>query len=542
MEKLDEVFKTVQNECNSIPKYGIELSKDFQNRFTEYIRTPGSSGGYSDVVFDRGVVVLSSNNNKTSYVPTVGFAYAKALVPYLKLLSEYRDVAYRALGESYISGGQGKTLIAALKDNALPQAAREKLKQYGLSDQDQIQVASFLTNYESWGGGKTIDRNDFYISPLMKCAGLQAESQSAIAELSKVLCDNPDLSSHLTYTIIDISKDGIYKEQPIVGEKDTSKIGENVILYGVPGAGKSWTVQQEYCADEKRIERVVFHPDYTYSDFIGQIIPKTKDGRIVYKFSPGPFTKILQKAIRNKTEHYYLIIEEINRGNAPAIFGDIFQLLDRAKEDMPHCCKGSSIYGITNPEIAKCIYFSDEAESDDNEDEEAENIPIRIPCNLSIIATMNTADQNVFTLDTAFQRRWRMRIIENDLESDRHSNILGTTIADTNLCWKKFLKTINEIILNANSELNSHEDKRLGIYFVAKEDLSSVSSWAEKVMKYLWDDAFKFNRDILFDTTLCPTLESVIKTFEKRVSQDRFSVFQAEVRNSLLEDDNKQEL
>uniref|UniRef100_UPI00265CBC67 AAA family ATPase n=2 Tax=Bacteria TaxID=2 RepID=UPI00265CBC67 len=99
--------------------------------------------------------------------------------------------------------------------------------------------------------------------------------------------------------------------------------GTNVLLYGVPGSGKSWTIEHEYCKKGTNVERLVFHPDYTYSDFIGQILPNVaEDGQVSYKFTAGPFTNILADAYQNPDKEYILIIEEINRGNAPAIFGE----------------------------------------------------------------------------------------------------------------------------------------------------------------------------------------------------------------------------
>jgi len=134
------------------------------------------------------------------------------------------------------------------------------------------------------------------------------------------------------------------------------------------------------------LERIIFHPDYTYSDFVGQILPRVnEDSSVSYEFTPGPFTNILKKAYLNPEKEYFLIIEEINRGNAPAIFGDIFQLLDRNKD-------GASEYEITNNDVANIIYGD-------------KNHKVSIPSNMSILCTMNTSDQNVFTLDTAFQRR-----------------------------------------------------------------------------------------------------------------------------------------
>ena len=175
--------------------------------------------------------------------------------------------------------------------------------------------------------------------------------------------------------------------------------GVNVILYGVPGSGKSWTIEHEYCKKNSKVERIVFHPDYTHAEFIGQILPDVQDGDITYKFSPGGFTSILRDAYQNPTDEYILVIEEINRGNAPAIFGEVFQLLDRMIErkiiNGISYSAGTSEYEITNRYMANEIYGD-------------ENHKVRIPSNLSIIGTMNTSDQNVFTLDTAFQRRWNM--------------------------------------------------------------------------------------------------------------------------------------
>ena len=315
--------------------------------------------------------------------------------------------------------------------------------------------------------------------------------------------------------------------------------GSNVLLYGVPGAGKSWTIEHEYCEDESLMERLVFHPDYTYSDFVGQILPNVSDGMVSYEFTPGPFTSIVKKAYANPDKEYFLIIEEINRGNAPAIFGEVFQLLDR---DL----KGTSEYGITNVDVATIVYNNP-------------NHKVRIPSNMSIIGTMNTSDQNVFTLDTAFQRRWNMRMIENTFEGHEYAT---ATILDTDVTWQRFCEVINNEIVTKNIRMTSSEDKRLGIYFVRATDLeyhveadnSDLSDkerikarllnyrFAEKVLKYLWDDAFKFSREDIFKNTIYKSLEEVVNHFNSRSSakalgNDRFDVFKEEVIDAFLAQD-----
>ena len=340
--------------------------------------------------------------------------------------------------------------------------------------------------------------------------------------------------------------------------------GTNILLYGVPGSGKSWTIEHEYCKKDSKVRRLVFHPDYTYSDFIGQILPNVSDnGQVSYKFTPGPFTTILRDAYQNPDKEYILIIEEINRGNAPAIFGEVFQLLDRIKDnsEIRHKTVGTSEYGIFNENIAKVVY-------DDPRHK------VRIPSNLSIIGTMNTSDQNVFTLDTAFQRRWEMRLIENNFEHV-DKKLANAQILDTGVTWRTFCTEINDIIVGNNARMTSSEDKRLGAYFVHLQDLEyddkmgnltdgeydslrekeendalseqekiriaeirtamkQNRKFPEKVIKYLWDDAFKFNREIVFNITEYQSLEQVIRHFMYSTGEDRLDMFKDNVKNAFL--------
>lgn len=326
------------------------------------------------------------------------------------------------------------------------------------------------------------------------------------------------------------------------GEIETKErviTGTNILLYGVPGSGKSYTIQKEYCSDENRMERLVFHPDYTYSDFVGQILPDVSEGSVTYRFMPGPFTSILKKAYENPAQEFFLIIEEINRGNAPAIFGEVFQLLDR-KEDINDehddgFSIGTSEYGISNTNIATIVYGDP-------------NHKVRIPSNLSIIGTMNTSDQNVFTLDTAFQRRWAMRMVNSSFENVA-ADFRNHLILDTDITWEGFCDGINTIILQKSARITSSEDKRLGPYFIHKSDLvfdpeednaqaddatkmkacRNNRRFAEKVLKYLWDDAFKFSRGDVFKMDNYYSLEQIIHHFVANRGDARFSMFTEDV-------------
>ena len=358
-------------------------------------------------------------------------------------------------------------------------------------------------------------------------------------------------------------------DQAVLDEKERIANGSNILLYGVPGSGKSWTIVHEYCKKGSIVERLVFHPDYTYADFIGQILPAVdEDGQVSYEFTPGPFTNILKEAYWHPKQEYILIIEEINRGNAPAIFGEVFQLLDRKAEDTDILDEdkdypiGTSEYGITNANIAQIVYGDPSAK-------------VRIPSNLSIIGTMNTSDQNVFTLDTAFQRRWDMRLIENNFDNV-DPKLADAPILDTTVSWKNFCTEINRIVVGNNARMTSSEDKRLGAYFVHLRDLlfddkmGDLSSgeyddlrkkegngtitepekarlteireamkqnrkFPEKVIKYLWDDAFKFNREVVFETTDYQSLEQVIRVFMYAKGLQRFAMFKENVRSAFTD-------
>lgn len=284
----------------------------------------------------------------------------------------------------------------------------------------------------------------------------------------------------------------------------------NILLYGVPGCGKSHYVEERYesqITDNQFKVRVVFHPDYTNSDFVGQIMPvlKTeykdngeKEEKLKYEFVEGPFTRILMAAEANPTEKCLLIIEELNRGNAPAIFGEVFQLLDRDDD-------GTSKYAIYNSDIANKVY--------DNPLH-----PIRIPSNLSIIATMNTSDQNVFTMDTAFQRRWQMKHIPNKFEgkdlNEETKKHVAKLVPGSSISWGVFATTVNSKMGKASLGFAGTEDKSLGVYFATDKDLDSKDIFAEKVLKYLWDDAFKMGRSELFKEPE-RSLSYILETFDE---------------------------
>lgn len=286
----------------------------------------------------------------------------------------------------------------------------------------------------------------------------------------------------------------------------------NTIFYGVPGSGKSYKIKTLIGKSQDQITRIVFHTEYSYGDFVGQILPRTDGDRISYEFTPGPFARTLKAAISDPSRNFYLIIEEINRANAPSVFGDVFQLLDRDDQ-------GVSEYSIENEQLASYLY-KDSAR------------PVSLPSNLFLLATMNTSDQNVFTLDTAFQRRWAQHLIPNDVAQSEYGD---KEILDTGITWSTFVRTANHFMVSGISGAHISEDKQIGAYFVPSDALQwhdpgsanadfANSRFAESVVKYLWEDAFKYDRSLIFDEPV-HTLEQAIHHFTNSRGAARFAIF-----------------
>lgn len=282
-----------------------------------------------------------------------------------------------------------------------------------------------------------------------------------------------------------------------------------VIYYGAPGTGKSHTIKCEVDDKEKPCERTTFHPDSDYSTFVGAYKPtsievplrdlaghvvsdeKTKEivyeNRIVYDFVPQAFLKAYTEAWRDQSKDFYLIIEEINRGNCAQIFGDLFQLLDRNDET------GRSKYPISPDQDIKKFLLTDKkygfaALTDEQKAAMPEEVlsgeRLVLPQNLHIWATMNTSDQSLFPIDSAFKRRWDWQYIPISNANKGWKIKVNGMKYD----WWDFLEKINERI---NTTTNS-EDKKLGYFFCkAIDGIIDAKTFAGKVVFYIWNDVFK---------------------------------------------------
>jgi len=385
----------------------------------------------------------------------------------------------------------------------------------------------------------------------------------------------------------------------------TCIIARNRIFFGAPGTGKSYSLNKEaetlVSYENDKIERVTFHPDYTYANFVGAYKPIMKasefdeldedtkrvvsvlldetktaqekynnlvetfqrnndltrlpallglyldddfttikhDGtqaannnsvernhgrslrkyirllskdsfkeKIAYEYVPGPFMRILVKALQNPDKPYVLIIEEINRANVAGVFGDVFQLLDRDNN-------GESEYSInTTNDMRGYLQRQLGAVIEVN--------TIKIPSNMFIWATMNSADQGVYPMDTAFKRRWNFSYYGIDDGEDKLSDIsikpkfkLGQS--NTLISWNSLRKAINDELSTETYSIN--EDKLMGPFFLKESTIQDNDSFKEvfknKVLMYLFDDVVKQKRRLFFKCEGSCRYSSICNAFDE---------------------------
>lgn len=305
------------------------------------------------------------------------------------------------------------------------------------------------------------------------------------------------------------------------------------IFFGAPGTGKSYLLNEDakkYFGND--YERVTFHPNYLYGNFIGTFKPfpfKLEDGKetIMYKYIPGVLLRLLIKAIKNPVTNYLLIIEEINRANTAAVFGDFFQLLDRNGN-------GESEYGIAVSEDLK-LYLEEEFDKNNLTENEKRYLgekldKITLPPNFYIWATMNSADQGVMPLDTAFKRRWEFEYTGIDDAYNKSKDESGKSEFDDYKFrangkelsnWNDFRIKINEIL----SKCHVSEDKLIGPYFISKSILASkdidkiTNAIKNKVLMYLYEDAGRQHRKRIFKEGKWETYSKLCEAFDENCEE-----------------------
>lgn len=343
----------------------------------------------------------------------------------------------------------------------------------------------------------------FYIRPLAKSA-IQADIRyrvkhclNAYAEiLEEKSIDIPQISQD--YKVINKTDNNKRLEEHLASKelRNPAPIPNQLIITGCPGSGKSRYLRDLIEKDPDAIvTTVTMHPDYTYSDLIGCYKPvpvyeastiiKKASGeeftlgspKINYEFVPGSLVESYITAINNVSYNIVLIIEEINRTNCNSLFGDFFQLLDRDKD-------GNSIYTIKAMPDLRDFLATKGIDSN-----------LRLPKNLFICGTMNSADQGVFPLDSAFRRRWNFEYQGYKTQCKYSDKEKELTYGGKTIDWDIFRGKINKSL----ASLNIHEDKLIGPYFLSTEEISNPKKFINKLFLYLWDDVLRFQRRELMD-------------------------------------------
>ena len=289
-------------------------------------------------------------------------------------------------------------------------------------------------------------------------------------------------------------------------------IGINKIYFGPPGTGKTWSAHA-LCDSHPNPKKfpTTFHPEYTYFDFVGSYKPvmaysgtdttyRLAGGEslpvgtpaVVYRFVAGVFVSALLWTLNHPKDNVFLIIDEINRGNCAAIFGDIFQLLDRVVEPGPE--QGRSRYAIhLDPVMLEycCSNVSPKVT------EELRESGLRLPKNMHFLATMNTSDQSLFPMDSAFKRRWEWEYVPINYDQEDiqcRSAVIRAGAEGQTVPWVKFLRHVNQRI----AQITGSDDKQIGVYFVPLDGDVLTARFLNKILFYLWTDVFRHNAEALF--------------------------------------------
>ena len=305
----------------------------------------------------------------------------------------------------------------------------------------------------------------------------------------------------------------------------------NRIIFGAPGTGKSFKLDKDKSVFGDNYERVTFHPNYSYSQFVGSYKPKPKKNGnggeyVSYEFVPGPFLRTwvnAQKSLKdNDGKSHLLIIEEINRANVAAVFGDVFQLLDRKAD-------GTSEYEISTTEDMRKYLIEEHYFTID------EVASIKLPNNMYIWATMNSADQGVTPVDSAFKRRWHFEYIGINECMDEISEKEIDLKPYGRVNWNQLRLKINDRL--TQPDLNINEDKLIGPFFLSEKELESNNIdliFKSKLLMYLYEDVLKHRKGKLFRSDL-NTLSKVFEAYDKGEN-----VFDFELTSELL--DNSEDI
>ena len=547
LRNLQQIYSLAAGRFNQYEGKDFVLPEVFKEQVKEINSNIITYNKYSAIIETRG----NQNGVLNIFLPNQWFYIASYFTDFYNELQRYKKEALKVISKERLKELNG----ASLTDLEI-----ERVNRLSLNETSKKYLIRFMTDYSWWSGAKTIDRGDFYVSPILNSARLVNASQTFVADLCAFLADKQELVQAI-----------------ISGEEeaaDTNKHSQTIrtlqqIFYGAPGTGKSHKIKDNENVKEadKRnlVFRTTFHPDSDYSTFVGAYKPNMKsseriyspeeltiklkeikttgttypchkfaakyweslkdltpdsikqilnacgftdnysveigkgvaigqeylnnpeDGKIIYTFCPQAFTNAYVEAW-NTEEEVYLVIEEINRGNCAQIFGDLFQLLDRKNGVSEYPVEADAdLQNYLNKALAKTART-------DIPDDVKSGKKLMLPSNLYIWATMNTSDQSLFPIDSAFKRRWEWKYIKIKEGRDENGNKLDWKVdvkideAGDLLSWWAFIQKTNEII----ASMTSSADKQLGYFFCcAKDGVIDEETFVSKVIFYLWNDVFK---------------------------------------------------
>jgi 5-methylcytosine-specific restriction protein B len=502
LRDLGHLMQACRNRYDALPPaMTLEVPREF---WLDFKQAYEKESGDTVVEFDEQWFSISASRSERSDISARWLLYAYAFAPYHKQLLGYRNVLNQVLISSgNISGLSRRQILELLpatdwaaKADALaptagipPSAAIEARIRTLLPHTSSATLFSrFLADGSWWGQGKSLSRaeKDWLGSAMRSAARVIHANSDRLPLVIQTIAGNPSLQRQLRRLI---RKGSL--AQPTVARRSG---GRNLIYYGAPGTGKSHSIDRLVLSDAPgNVVRTVFHAETQYNDFVGNFRPTVTAGEIGYSYQPGPFTVSLVRAMNSPGEMHYLVIEEINRASAAAVFGEIFQLLDRD-------AAGASVYSISPSDPAQEAYLAASITSWTGE--------IRLPSNLCIIASMNSSDQAVMPLDTAFKRRWRFEYMPVSFDTcpDGALPVPNGAGGHMPVKWSGFAQAINEAL----AEIGVPEDRLLGPYFLSDSELDDVAkpvaldspgarALSGKLFLYLWDDVLRHgSRDAVF--------------------------------------------
>ena len=491
-------------EFNSQENTEVRITSEFKVQFRNYF----DAQKLGEITINETYSRLNTNGqHKYIWFPTTWYYLAYLAAPFFKEIEFYRNYIIRRFSEFE---EQNKDFFDTLrkrwnkpKGDCFTQFISDinDCVKAGNIDKDILEVIDFIItvgtkkepliekflidgNY--WKSGKSLDRGDYFVSPVLSLLELVNQSSSYVADLTRYISlSEIDLADESRYFIFTERQDEDINISTVAAIS-------NRIYYGAPGTGKSYSVTESIAEfypeirngfdNSEFIYRTTLHPEYSYSDFVGQLMPVKKGEHITYDFTPGVFSLALKKALNNPNNYVFLVLEELSRANVAAVFGDLFQLLDRTN--------GRSDYSITNSLIANYVYRS----ITDSQEIDFSERKIYLPTNLVIIGTVNTNDQNVFVMDTAFKRRFEWEYVSTDPVYGKNGEEINNPSIeykkDSSIKWWDFYLSINYYI---TAIMNLSEDKQIGQFFIKFENDSSrnQSMLQNKLLQYLWEDVQK---------------------------------------------------